>query len=80
MAAPMHQGEPEKPQRLAISLTGEAADWIREFAEANGITPVEAVRRAIAIQKFIDAETSDGGTFHVRHRNGEIDRIQFVFG
>ena len=69
----------QSPQRVNVSLTGEAADVVRELAARHGVSPAEVVRRALAVQRFIDEETDSGSAFLVRKSNGDTDRIQFVF-
>lgn len=66
-------------QRLVISLTGEAADAVREMAARQNASPGEIVRRAVAVQRFIDEEVARGATFMIKGSSGEIDRLQFVF-
>jgi len=66
-------------RRVVVSLTGEAADVVRQLAEKHGVSVGEVVRRAIAVQRFIEAETEAGSTLLVRKPSGDIDRLQFVF-
>lgn len=42
--------------RLNINLSDESAAVLKELAERNGITITEAVRRSVAMYKFIDEE------------------------
>jgi predicted transcriptional regulator len=46
--------------RLNINLSEETAASLRELAEARGISFTEAVRRAIAIYKFVEDEVAAG--------------------
>lgn len=46
--------------RLSVNLNQEAAAALKEIAERRHISYTEAVRRAIAILKFVEDETALG--------------------
>jgi len=51
--------------RLSINLNPEAAEALRAYTDKRHITYTEAVRRAIAILKFVDDELSAGREIQV---------------
>lgn len=51
--------------RLSINLNPEAAEALKMYTDKRHITYTEAVRRAIAILKFIDDEMSAGREIQV---------------
>ena len=55
----------DKYVRLAVNLTPDAAHALRQFADARGINATEAVRRMIALVKFIDDETGRGNRLSI---------------
>lgn len=44
--------------RLNVNLNDESAEALRKVAESKGVSVTEAVRRAIALMKFIEDETN----------------------
>lgn len=46
--------------RLNVNLNRETADALKEIASAQGISMTEAVRRAVAVLKFVTDEQRDG--------------------
>lgn len=46
--------------RLNVNMNRETASALKALAEKQGISLTEAVRRAIAVFKFVDDEQSDG--------------------
>jgi uncharacterized protein (DUF2267 family) len=48
--------------RLNVNLNSETADALRQIAEERGISATEAVRRAIAVYKYIEDEVDAGHT------------------
>jgi len=51
--------------RLSINLNQEAADALRAYTSRRGISYTEAVRRAIALLKFVDDQTAAGKDLQV---------------
>jgi len=51
--------------RLSVNLNPEAAEAIRAYTEKRHISYTEAVRRAIALLKFVDDEISAGHDIQV---------------
>lgn len=50
----------QKLTRLSVNMNSETTDQLRRFAAAKGLSYTEAVRRAIAIAVFIEAEYEAG--------------------
>jgi hypothetical protein len=50
----------QKLTRLSINMNTETTEQLRQFAAAKHLTYTEAVRRAIAIAVFIEAEHEAG--------------------
>ena len=46
--------------RLSVNMNPETAEALKEFASSKHLSYTEAVRRAIAIAKYIDDEISEG--------------------
>ncbi|MCO5993971.1 hypothetical protein [Actinoallomurus rhizosphaericola] len=72
-----HTGRPRN--RVSISLTGEAMAAAEALAEEHGITEGEAVRRALAVFKFLSDETARGTVFRMQLANGESERLRILF-
>lgn len=56
--------------KISIYLNPEAAATLKNYTEKRDISYTEAVRRAIAILKFVDDEISAGHEIQVK--NGEM--------
>lgn len=67
-----------KKKKLVMNLTDEAAHVVRELARRRGVTVSEVVRRAIALEKFIDDQLDDGSSFFVERKDGTLERVHFV--
>lgn len=46
--------------RLSVNMNPETADALKELAASKHLSYTEAIRRAIAIAKYIDDEVKDG--------------------
>lgn len=46
--------------RLSVNMNPETAAALKEFAASKHLSYTEAIRRAIAIAKYIDDEVQDG--------------------
>mgnify|MGYP000539146505 CR=1 FL=1 len=69
-----------RTRKISVALTDEAAQTVEEMAAKNKIPVSELVRRAIALEKFIEDELAEGSTVMIRRKNGDLERVQFVFG
>lgn len=81
MATTMTSPPKPKPKtKITVSLTDEAAEAVETMAEEAGISVSEAIRRAISMQRFFNTELKQGSTVLLRDKNGDTERITFVFG
>jgi Ribbon-helix-helix protein, copG family len=46
--------------KVSMNLTQEDIDILRALAEKRGISMTEVVRRALALEKFVDDSTEQG--------------------
>lgn len=46
--------------RLSVNMNPETAAALKEFAQSKHLTYTEAIRRAIAIAKYIEDEVQEG--------------------
>lgn len=60
--------------RLNVNLNKETAAALKELAEKQGISLTEAVRRAIALLKFIDDEQAEGRKIQTMDSDGKNKR------
>jgi len=67
-----HKPSPPKLVRLSVNLNQESADALKAVSEKKGISYTEAVRRAIAIGKFVDDAVAVGSTIQVVDANGNV--------
>ena len=63
--------------KLSIYLNPEAAETLAKYTAKRGISYTEAIRRAVAVLKFVDDEISAGREVQVR--DGEsVQKISLV--
>ncbi len=58
--------------KLSVNLPTESLEQVRDYAEDNGITMTEAIRRALGTQHFLANEVSKGGKILIEARNGSM--------
>ena len=51
----------DDPQRVTLSLPGEAIGFLRQEADRTGASMAEIVRRSIANTKYLQEAQSNGG-------------------
>jgi hypothetical protein len=73
------KGETEGLVRLNVNLNAETAAALREMATEKGISFTEAVRRAIAISKFIDDEINEGRKIQTLTKENDAVRELVLF-
>jgi hypothetical protein len=71
------EAEPGRPVRLAVNLSAETGDVLKEYASRKGVSVTEAVRRAIAVLAFVDETQRRSGTVHVEE-NGTLKEVVFL--
>ncbi len=67
-----------KITKVTVNLPTESVEQLRDYAEANGITRTEAIRRALGTQHFLAGEVSKGGKVLIEARNGRFRRLMSV--
>lgn len=60
--------------RLNVNLNQETADALKEVAAKESISLTEAVRRAIALLKFVEEEQSRGRRIQTMDKEGKDKR------
>jgi len=60
--------------RLNVNLNQQTAEALKEIAVENGISLTEAIRRAIALLKFIGDEIRDDRKVQIMDRDGRNKR------
>lgn len=66
--------------KITVSLADEAAEAVERIAEQQGLKTSEVIRRAISIHRFVEEELAKGSAFLVRGCDGEVERVQFIYG
>ncbi|MBL7494377.1 CopG family transcriptional regulator [Frankia sp. AgW1.1] len=51
---------PDGVTRISVNLNAEAADFLRDYTGRTGVSYTEAIRRAIAVFKFVSDSTAVG--------------------
>ncbi|CAN5427794.1 hypothetical protein BH11ACT8_BH11ACT8_01860 [soil metagenome] len=49
-----------KSTRMTFNLSEELVESLREMAERTGTTMTDALKRAIAVQEFLDEQQAEG--------------------
>jgi hypothetical protein len=65
--------------KLSVSLTGDARLAVEAIAQRQGVSEGEAVRRAVAVFKFLTEEMERGTVFRMQPPDGEPERFKIVF-
>lgn len=65
-------------RRLVINLHDEAWTFIDRVKQREGITYTEAIRRAIALYKFVADAQANGGRLEILDKNGRVSTVVFV--
>jgi Ribbon-helix-helix protein, copG family len=61
-------------QRVSVNLPREDIDLLRRIAEQRHITMTEALRRAIAMERFIEEALRNGEKLLIEDRDGKTVR------
>lgn len=60
--------------RLNVNLNQETANALKELAQRQNISLTEAIRRAVAVLKFVDEESQQGRRIQTVDKNDEHKR------
>jgi hypothetical protein len=73
------QGKVKNPElkRMTISLPQESARMLELLSELQGVTQVEALRRAISTEAFIQREVKNGSRILVEATDKQIKELVF---
>lgn len=65
-----------KSVRLSVNMNPETAEALKEIAERNGISVTEAVRRAISVAHFIEAQAREGKSIQIEDpKTGKVREL-----
>lgn len=64
--------------RLSINLAPDVADVLKDLAKAKRVSVTEAVRRAIAVWKFLEDEKEKGNKIAIVENVDGTDRVREV--
>jgi hypothetical protein len=64
-------------KRLSIALPEKVAEILEELSKLQGITQVEALKRAILTEALLQKEIHQGADILIRKPDGTIERIIF---
>jgi len=63
---------------MSIALSGDAARLLEELSESQGITQIEALRRAIATESYLRGELAAGSKILLQKSNKDIREVVFL--
>lgn len=59
---------------VKVNLTEEDVEELKKVCAAKGVTMTQAVRRAIAMQKFVDETVAQGDRLLIEQRDKDVVR------
>jgi len=65
----------ERSVRLSVNLSVESAETLKALIRRKGLTITEGIRRAIAVWKFVEDESSKGNQIAVIEDDGSIRKV-----
>jgi hypothetical protein len=65
----------ERSVRLSVNLSVESAETLRALIKRKGLTITEGIRRAIAVWRFVEDETSKGNQIAIIEHDGSIRKV-----
>jgi hypothetical protein len=65
----------ERSVRLSVNLSQETAQTLRGLIGRKGLSITEGIRRAIAVWKFVEDETSKGNQLAVIERDNSVKTV-----
>jgi hypothetical protein len=67
--------EQDHTVRLSVNLSIESAENFRALIRRKGLSITEGIRRAIAVWKFVEDETSKGNQIAVIERDDSVRKV-----
>lgn len=64
-------------KRMSVSLSGDAARLLEELATQQGVTQVDALRKAIATEAYFQKEIREGAKVLLQKADKEIREVIF---
>jgi metal-responsive CopG/Arc/MetJ family transcriptional regulator len=64
-------------KRMSINLSSDVAKWLQAIADEQNISQSEALRRAIATEKYLLDERSKGSKILLQKSDKEIREVVF---
>lgn len=61
--------------RLSINLSIETAETLKALVDRKGVTITEGIRRAIAVWRFVEDETSRGNQIAVIEKDETVRKV-----
>lgn len=61
--------------KISANLAPEVVETIKELAKKRGISMTELLRRAVAVEKFLDEEIERGSTILIETREKELRQL-----
>jgi hypothetical protein len=65
------------PGGVSIVVSGDALAILQELATAQGITPTEALRKALATEKYLHQKKTEGHTLLLLGPDKEVREVLF---
>jgi hypothetical protein len=66
-------------ERITVNLTSRSSSALELAVELCGDTKTDTINRAIQIYAYLEKVIRDGGSVHLRERNGaELERLKIV--
>jgi hypothetical protein len=70
--------EPNELVKVSFNLPREELDALRELAESRNVPVSQALRQAIATERFIDDQIANGDRILVETSKGRIREVVFA--
>jgi hypothetical protein len=64
-------------KKVTVNLSDETIEDLKAVAEKQGITLTEAIRKAIATEKFVQDERDEGAKILVERPGGRVREVEF---
>ena len=63
--------------RVSANLPEETFKMLKELAAKRGVSMTEILRRAVALEDYVDEAIDEGGKILVEKRDGEMRQLLF---
>ncbi|MCI0634934.1 MAG: ribbon-helix-helix domain-containing protein [Actinobacteria bacterium] len=64
-------------KKVTVNLSDETIEDLKAVAEKRGITLTEAIRKAIATEKFVQDERDEGAKILIEKPGGRVREVEF---